>query len=99
MSESTEPSPATFKLPEKLNTAAAPKLFEDLSAHRGAPLTIDGSDVQFLGGLCLQVLISAQKTWTADGKDLRFVEAEGGLAQGFARLGASEVFEFEGEAA
>lgn len=99
MSESTEPSTATYKLPEKLTTATAPKLFEDLGGLRGEALTIDASEVKFLGGLCLQVLISARKTWAKDDKPLSFVEFTDGFSECVTRLGASEVFELEGEAA
>jgi len=50
-----------------LDLKAAAPLQAALLARRGQPVEIDASAVQRLGGLCLQVLLSAQKTWADDG--------------------------------
>jgi chemotaxis protein CheX len=39
-------------------------------ALRGRPLEVDASQVSRMGGLCLQVLLSARATWIAD--DIHF---------------------------
>lgn len=57
-------------LPAVLDIQSAEALRVQLLGARGRPLTIDGSAVERLGGLCLQVLLSARRTWTADGQDL-----------------------------
>jgi chemotaxis protein CheX len=56
-----------YVLPSILDIEAATPLANELLARRGNPLTLDASGVQRLGGLCLQVLLSARKTWAADG--------------------------------
>lgn len=62
--------PAVVALPAILDIQAAEALRVQLLGARGQPLTIDGSAVERLGGLCLQVLLSARRTWAADGHRL-----------------------------
>ena len=57
-------------LPAVLDIRAAGPLKAELLALRGQPVTLDASAVQRLGGLCLQVLLSARATWAADAQDL-----------------------------
>jgi chemotaxis protein CheX len=54
-------------LPAILDLNAAGPLAARLLALRGAAVTLDASQVSHLGGLCLQVLLSARATWAADG--------------------------------
>ena len=61
---------AALALPAVLDIQAAEALRVQLLGARGRPLTLDGSAVERLGGLCLQVLLSAQRTWAADGHAL-----------------------------
>jgi chemotaxis protein CheX len=49
-----------------LDLKAAAPLQAALLSRRGQALDLDASSVQRLGGLCLQVLLSAQKTWAED---------------------------------
>ena len=63
----TEPASASrLQLIENLDLKAAGPLRSELLTLRHTPLDIDASNVQRLGGLCLQVLMSAQATWAAD---------------------------------
>lgn len=50
-------------LPANLDTRAAPALHEALMAFDGQPLTLDGSQVESLGGQCLQILLAAHEAW------------------------------------
>lgn len=50
-----------------LDLGAAERLHARLMEVRGQPVDIDASQVERLGGLCLQVLISARDTWRSDG--------------------------------
>jgi chemotaxis protein CheX len=59
--------PAVVQLMPVLDLIAAATLAAELLPHRGHPLRIDASHVQRLGGQCLQVLLSAEHTWQADG--------------------------------
>lgn len=65
MTDSVSESP--LRLPESLDLKAAAPLQSELIALRHQPLDIDASGVQRLGGLCLQVLMSAQASWATDG--------------------------------
>lgn len=57
---------ATMVLPPRLNTAAAEQLREAFLAHRGSQLLVRADAVEQVGGLCLQVLLSARTTWARD---------------------------------
>ena len=57
-------------LPAVLDLRAAASLKAELLTRRGSPLTVDATGVERLGGLALQVLLSATKTWAADGQSL-----------------------------
>lgn len=60
-----------MRLASNLDLGAARPLWTDLSAARRQPLDLDASDVQRLGGLCLQVLLAARACWSADGVPFR----------------------------
>ena len=53
-------------LPEVLDLRAAGPLAQRMLDFQGRPLTLDASGVERLGGLCLQVLLSARLSWAAD---------------------------------
>jgi chemotaxis protein CheX len=57
---------ATVSLIPVLDLQAAEPLRAELMSLRGRPLDIDASQVTRLGGLCLQVLMSARKIWSED---------------------------------
>ncbi len=84
------PSPATsvLKLDPVLDMAAAAALRTALIEQRGGDLDLDGGDVQRLNGLCLQVLLSAAKTWDADGARLRLIDPSEHLMQTLHTTGA-----------
>ena len=85
----TAPVPAEpLTLAEVLDLRAATPLSQSLLARRGTDLEVDASGVARLGGLCLQVLLSAVSTWAADGRALRFVNPSNAFREGAIRLGA-----------
>jgi chemotaxis protein CheX len=57
---------AVLELGEVLDLKAAGALHAELLTLRGRPIEVDASKVQRLGGLCLQVLVSAEATWRLD---------------------------------
>ena len=69
---------------------AAEPLKPELLAQRGQSVTLDASNVERLGGLCLQVLLSARKTWASDGVDLTIAPQSQGFSEQWAAFGASE---------
>jgi chemotaxis protein CheX len=74
-----------------LDMNAAEPLKAELLAQRGQSITLDASNVERLGGLCLQVLLSARKTWAADGADLTIEPRSEGFSEQWAAFGAPEI--------
>lgn len=82
---------ARIVLAGNLDLKAAAPLREALRAVAGRPLDIDGSAVQRLGGLCLQVLAATARDWRRDGKPLRLVDPSPEFADALRRLGAGDL--------
>jgi len=59
--------PANFSLAAILESPAAGPLAAELQNLRGRPLVIAGDAVSRISSLCMQVLLSADLTWKADG--------------------------------
>lgn len=62
MSEAHHNSQAAFLLPARLDTNAASKLRErllELSADKHANVSLDASRVEYIGGLCLQLIVAS----------------------------------------
>jgi chemotaxis protein CheX len=68
-----------LSLPAVLDLRAATPLKDSLDGLAGAPLDLDASKVERLGGLCLQILLAASAAW-------------GGAGHGFRTINASEAF-------
>ena len=79
---------ARLSLGPILDLRAAAPLRESLLALQGQAVTVDGSGVQRLGGLCLQVLLSAAQTWAAEGERFCIADASPALADALALMGA-----------
>lgn len=85
------PYPSPFLLPATLDTRAAGPLRDALLARRGEPLALDGGEVGRLGGLCLEVLLSARRRWAADGLPFALRGASDPLREALALFGAAEL--------
>jgi chemotaxis protein CheX len=86
------PQPGAFELPEILDLKAAAPLAAEFLVRRGEAIRVDASRVGRLGGQCLQVLLSAIKTWKADAVPLAVVAASPDFIEGVRRLGAAAEF-------
>ena len=84
----TNPSSSVMQLPPLLDLKAAGGLLADLTARRGQDLVLDAGQVSRLGGQCLQVLLSAQSTWAADGHPFEIVDPSPEFTDGLALLGS-----------
>ena len=73
-----------------LDLNAAEPLKAELLARRNQELTLDASGVERLGGLCLQVLLSARRSWAADGVNLKLGPVSESFADQWAAFGAPE---------
>lgn len=52
-----------IKLPSSMDLVAAPILLENILEKKGYDIELDASNVQHLGGQCLQILLAAKATW------------------------------------
>ena len=89
MQTATESQAATLKLRPVLDLTAAAPLKAELGALRGTPVKVDATDVDRVGALCLQVLMSAHSTWTSDGVPFSLGGTSTGFEEGLQTLGAS----------
>ena len=64
----------TLSLDNVLDLNAAGSLHSQLMAERGSDLVIDASAVERVGALCIQVLMSAAKTWQEEKHSLTFAQ-------------------------
>lgn len=80
-----------MKLPPLLDLGAAASLRSQLMEQRGRKLELDCSEVERLGGLCLQVLVAARNQWRVDGIDFEIVNSSPAFSEG-ARLMAAADF-------
>ena len=62
-----------FLLPSCLDLPAARPLANSLIERRGRPIVIDASAVSQVGAQCIQVLLSAKRSWETDGLPLSIV--------------------------
>lgn len=81
----------TVTLGDALDMTAAAPLVKELLGHRGQPISLNAGNVRRLGGQCLQVLLSAQTTWAADGQPFEIVEPSPEFAEGLAQMGAADL--------
>lgn len=92
MTDAVHPEAACVQLPEILDLRSAGPLARNLLALRGQPISLDASRVARMGGLGLQVLLSAHLTWRADKLGFAVVDASDAFLADCALLGAP-VFE------
>jgi chemotaxis protein CheX len=76
-----------FRLPECLDLPAARPLAKALLERRGKPIVVDGSSVHQLGAQCVQVLLSAKRTWSADGVALSIINCAPRMIEDLRLLG------------
>ncbi len=82
-----------LRLAKVLDLAAAASLKQDLAGLRGQPVCLDASEVQRLGTQCAQVLLSAQRTWRAEGQTFEIETASEAFHEGLDRLGVNEMLQ------
>jgi chemotaxis protein CheX len=87
-------SARAYTLPPVIDPASVGALRTDLLALRGEDLVIEGDAVQRIGGLGLQVLISAHRTWASDGRTLSLNHPSPSLIEMLRLTGAAQLPEF-----
>lgn len=83
-----------MRLARNLDLSAAAPLRTELVSLQGARLEIDASDVERLGGVCLQVLLAAAASWRAANQDLRIVTPSPAFLDAVRVMGAETHFVF-----
>ena len=76
-----------LRLPISLDLPAARPLAAALLERRGKPITIDASAVGQVGAQCVQVLLSAKRTWQADGVSLSIVNCAARMIEDLKLIG------------
>jgi len=76
-----------LRLPASLDLPAARPLAAALIKRRGQAITIDASAVGQIGAQCIQVLLSAKRTWQADGVSLSIVNCATRLIEDLKLIG------------
>ena len=76
-----------LRLPVSLDLPAARPLAAALLERRGKPITIDASAVGQVGAQCVQVLLSAKRTWEADGVSLSIVNCAARMIEDLKLIG------------
>ncbi|WP_051651248.1 STAS domain-containing protein [Brevundimonas bacteroides] len=79
--------PAVLELPARLDPASLELCLGALKSKRGAALDLDGASVERLGGLGVQLLLSAVRTWREDSQPLRLLSPSAALLTGLSHLG------------
>ncbi|WP_369825104.1 STAS domain-containing protein [Caulobacter sp. B11] len=79
-------------LPETLDLKAAGPLKQAFIENRGNAIEVHADQVRRLGGLCLQVLLAAQKAWTVDGKTFSIVAPSEAFLETTRLFGAEGAF-------
>ena len=75
-------------LASQLDMNAATPLAKELTALRGQAVSLNGSQVERLGSLCLQVLLSARETWREDSQAFEIRDPSPALQDAAALMGA-----------
>ena len=81
-----------LRLPTALDLPAARPLAAALLERRGQPIVIDGSAVAQVGAQCVQVLLSAKRTWAADGVALSIVNCAARMIEDLKLIGIDRMF-------
>lgn len=66
-----ETSATTFQLPAVLDLNASKPLYESLTGMKGNDIVLDASQVERIGGQCLQVLLAARASWQAQNNSVK----------------------------
>ena len=77
----------SLSLDPALGYAGAGALKDQLLQLSGKNLTLDASNVEHLGASCLQVLLSAMKTWREGGLDFEITNTSEQFEECLGRLG------------
>ena len=84
-------------LDPKLDSAAADTLRESLLASKDDDIELDGTNVEQVGALCVELILSARHLWAAAGKAVTLDGASSQMIEDLSRFGLTED-DFQGAA-
>ena len=84
---------ANLTLDPVLDLKAAEPLRAALLERQGEALSLDASGVQRLGGLCLQLLLAARRSWAEAGQTLAIAPRSAAFEAALALFGAGGRFD------
>lgn len=89
MSEPAE----SFKvdLPERLDSNSAQDIYVQIDAHKDKNIELNGQQVTKIGGLCLQVLISAKDEWARNSLSFQFQSPSEALSEFLSKIGRDDL--------
>lgn len=76
-------------LKAKLDTSSAPQLRDDLVAADGQDLILDATQVEQLGALCAEVLLSVRHLWMQKKQSVTIENPSSQLIDNLGRMGLS----------
>lgn len=77
-------------LTAKLDSAAAIALRDQFLESKDDDIALDGSNVEYLGGLCLELMMSARHLWTSADKSFSLTDPSQKLLDDLGRFGLSQ---------
>ncbi len=89
------PESQTIDLPERLDSAYASELYNQIDALKGDSLSLNGADVLKVGGLCLQVILSAQDEWNRQKHTFHIHTPSEALSELFHTIGRADILTAE----
>lgn len=78
-----------IKLPAKLDTAAAGHLHSALAERMGQDISLLATEVEYVGGRCLDVLLAAKASCLSKGKSMTVISPSGAMVHDLVILGSS----------
>ena len=79
----------TITLEPRAGYSAAPGLTQTLKDLRQKPVLIDAGTVEYIGVPCLEVIMSAAKTWKNDAVGFQLINPTDAFNEGISLLGIS----------
>ncbi len=85
----TQNGPQLIELAKKLDLTAAAPLAKQIGEVKDGPIELNASQVERLGGQCLQVLLCAKRHFTAKEQGFQITNASDAFSQSLETLGIS----------
>ena len=85
----------TVDLPERLDSNSAQDIYVQIDAHKDKNIELNGAQVSKIGGLCLQVLITAKDEWARNSLNLQIQSPSDALSEFLSKIGRDDLMTSE----